>query len=53
MSTFRILVNNPVKKKKFIEKKTINILTDFFILHKSNVKIFLKLIVNQYPKGIC
>ena len=43
-------------KKKFYEKskkkkKTINILTVFFIFHKSNVKIFLKWIVNQYPKS--
>ena len=40
-------------KKIFMgkEKKTINILTTFFILHKNNVKTFLKLIVNQCPKN--
>ena len=32
------------------EKKTINILTYFFIFYKSDVKIFLKWIVKQYPK---
>ena len=31
------------------EEKTINVLTAFFISHKSNVKTFLKLIVNQCP----
>ena len=31
------------------EKKTINILIVFFISHKSNVKTFLKWIVNEYP----
>ena len=42
-SVLRVLVNNPVKKK-FMEKenKTINVLTVFFIFHKSNVKTFLK-----------
>ena len=43
-SVLRALVNNPVQKK-FMEKekkKTINILTVFFIFHKSNVKTFLK-----------
>ena len=29
-------------KKVFMEKKTINILTIFFIFHKSDVKTFLK-----------
>ena len=42
-SAFRILVNNSVKENFFWEKKkTINILTTFFIFHKNNVKIFLK-----------
>ena len=38
-------------KKVFMgkEKKTINILIVFFISHKSNVKTFLKWIVNEYP----
>ena len=41
-SVFRVLVNNSVKESFFGEKKTINILTTFFIFHKNNVKIFLK-----------
>ena len=40
-------------KKVFMGKKTINILTVFFIFYKSDVKIFLKWIVNQYPKSTC
>ena len=49
-SVFRTLVNNPVKKV-FIEKeKKINILIAFLISHKSDIKIFLKLILNQCPK---
>ena len=49
-SAFRTLVNNPVKKV-FIEKeKKINILIAFLISHKSDIKIFLKLILNQCPK---
>ena len=43
MSVLRVLVNNPVKKKIMgKEKKTINILTVFFISHKSDVKTFIK-----------
>ena len=34
------------------EKKVINILTTFSISHKNGIKIFLKYIVNHYPKGI-
>ena len=33
------------------KKKTINVLTAFFISHKSDVKTFLKWIVDQYPKS--
>ena len=33
------------------EKKTINILTVFFISYKSDVKTFLKWIVNKCPLG--
>ena len=42
-------------KKVFIgkDKKTINVLTAFFIFHKSSVKTFLKLIVSHYSKGNC
>ena len=36
------------KKKK---KKAINVLPVFSISHKSDVKTFLKLIVNYCPKG--
>ena len=52
MSALRALINNLVKEN-FIgkEKKTINILTAFFISHKSDVKTFLQWIINQYPKG--
>ena len=35
------------------EKKTINILTAFFISHKSDVKTFFNWIFNQYLKGTC
>ena len=45
MSALKALVNNP-SKESFYEgkkkKKTINVLTTFFISHKSNVKTFLK-----------
>ena len=52
MDVLRAIVNN-LFKESFHEKrkKTINILTYFFISNKSGVKIFLKLIVNHYPKG--
>ena len=48
-SVLRTLVNNLVKKKiygKMKKKKAINVLTIFFIPHKSNVKTLLKWIVN-------
>ena len=38
------------KDKKKKKKKPINILTTFFIYHKSDVKTFLKQIINHYPK---
>ena len=43
MSVLKTLVKNPVKES-FCEKrkKIINILTAFFISHKSDFKIFLK-----------
>ena len=55
MNALRALVNNLFKeifygKRKKKKKKTINVLTAFFISHKSDVKIFLKCIVNQWPK---
>ena len=44
-SALRALVNNLVKES-FYGKKKINVLTVFFISHKSYVKTFLKWIVN-------
>ena len=49
----RVIVNNPYKQSFYRKKKTINVLTAFFIFHKSSVKTFLKWIINYYPKGIC
>ena len=47
-SALRVLVKNPVKKSFYGKRKeTINVLIVFFIYHKSDVKIFLKLIFNQ------
>ena len=43
-------------KENFYEKrkkKTINVLTVFFIFHKNSIKIFLKWIVNHYSKDTC
>ena len=52
----RAMVNNPFKEsfyeKREKKKKVINVLTNFFISHKSCVKTFLKWIVNYCPKGI-
>jgi len=33
------------------KKKVINILTAFFIFYKSDIKTFLKWIINECPKG--
>ena len=44
-----ILIKNLIKESFYRKKKTINILTAFFISHKSDVKIFLKWIVNECP----
>ena len=52
-NALKALVNNPFKKKFMGKEKKINILTAFFISHKNCVKIFLKWIVNQCPKGTC
>ena len=53
MSVLRVLVKNLVKESFYGKgkKKTINILTTFFIFHKTNVKTFLKWIINECPKG--
>ena len=40
-SALKVLINNLVKKK-FLLKKTINILTIFIILYKNNVETYLK-----------
>ena len=52
-SALRVLVNNLVKESFYgkRKKKTINVLTVFFIFHKSDVKTFLKWILNQCLKG--
>ena len=44
ISALRALVKNPVKESFYgkRKKKTINVLTVFFISHKSDVKTFLK-----------
>ena len=53
MSALRVLVKNSVKENFYEKrkKKTINILTAFFIFLKSNVKTFFNWILNQCPKG--
>ena len=45
----KLIVNNSFKKKFYEKKKVINVLTDFIIYHKNNVKTFLKKIVHQCP----
>ena len=53
MSVFRALINNPIKESFYRKKKKkINALTAFFIPYKSDVKTFLKWIINQCPKDI-
>ena len=50
-NTLKVMVNNPFKENFYEKKKKIiNILTVFFISHKNNIKIFLKLIVNHCSK---
>ena len=53
-SALSTLVKNLVKESFYgkRKKKTINILTVFFISHKRDVKIFLKWIVNECLKSI-
>ena len=48
-----VLIKNLVKKSFYrkIKKKTINVLTVFFISHKSDVKTFFNWIFNQCLKG--
>ena len=49
---FKVLVNNSFKKSYYREKKYLMFFTGFFISYKSGIKIFLKWIVNQFPKDI-
>ena len=50
MSALKALFNNSFLKSFYRKrkKKTINILTVFFIFYKSSIKTFLKWIINQY-----
>ena len=45
-SAFRALIKNQVKEIFYGKKKTINILTAFFISHKSDIKTFFNWILN-------
>ena len=48
-SVLRALIKNLVKESFYGKrKKKINVLTVFFISHKSDVKTFLKWIFNEY-----
>ena len=50
MSALKVLVKNPIKESFYgKKKKTISVLTTFFISHKSDVKNFLKWIFNECP----
>jgi len=49
----RVWVNNLFKENLYGKRKKINILIVFFISHKSDVKNFLKWIINHYFKGTC
>ena len=48
-SVLRTLIKNPVTESFYGKKKTINILTAFFIFHKSDVKIFL---IDCFTQGL-
>ena len=41
-NALKTLVKNLVKENFYKKKKKINVLTAFFISHKSDIKIFLK-----------
>ena len=50
-SVLRTLVKDPVKESFYGKrKKKINVLSVFFISHKSDVKNFFNKILNQCPK---
>ena len=53
MDALRVMVNNSFKESFYKKKKTINILTIFFISHKSGIKTFLKWIINECSKSTC
>ena len=46
-SILRALVKNLIKESFYGKKKVINVLTVFFIFHKSNVEIFFNWILNH------
>ena len=50
-SALRAFVKNLVKESFYRKRKekVINVLTTFFISHKSGIKTFLKLILNKCP----
>ena len=50
-NAFRTLVNNPVKESFYGKKKNNKYFDNFFIFRKSDVKTFLKWIVNQCLKS--
>ena len=50
-SAFRTLIKNSIKESFCGKKKAINVLITFFIPYKSDIKTFLKWIVNQYAKA--
>ena len=52
-NALKVLINNPFKESFYEKKKVINVLLAFFISYKNGIKIFLKWIVNQYPKSTC
>ena len=52
-SVLRVLVKNQVKESFYGKKKKINVLTAFYISHKSDIKTFFNWILNQCPKGTC
>ena len=53
MNAFRAWVNNLFKENLYRKRKKINILIVFFISHKSDVKNFLKWIINHCLKDTC
>ena len=52
MDALRVIVNNLYKQSFYVKKKKINILTVLSISYQSGIEIFLKWIVNHYPKTL-